>query len=101
MPGLSLGKKEDKLGIRASSTCPVFLENVKVSHSRTVCMYVGGWVCTGACYIRIIPVCVGGWVQVYACDHIRLVAKADTYRMTSRLCMWLCLCVPHRCPRRM
>ena len=30
-PGLSLGKKEDKLGIRASSTCTVFLENVKVS----------------------------------------------------------------------
>ena len=32
-PGLSLGKKEDKLGIRASSTCTVFLENVKVSQS--------------------------------------------------------------------
>ena len=31
MSGFSLGKKEDKLGIRASSTCPVFLENVKVS----------------------------------------------------------------------
>ena len=68
MPGMSLGKKEDKLGIRASSTCPVFLENVKVSHSNTAtCMhyiYVGGWVCTGACYIHvcIIPVCVGGLV---------------------------------------
>ena len=30
-PGLSLGKKEDKLGIRASSTCPVVLDNVKVN----------------------------------------------------------------------
>lgn len=28
--GLSIGKKEDKLGIRASSTCPVHLDNVKV-----------------------------------------------------------------------
>lgn len=31
--GLSLGKKEDKLGIRASSTCPVHLDNVKVPES--------------------------------------------------------------------
>jgi hypothetical protein len=29
-PGLSLGTKEDKLGIRASSTCPVHFDNVKV-----------------------------------------------------------------------
>ena len=29
-PGLAVGKKEDKLGIRASSTCPVILEDVKV-----------------------------------------------------------------------
>lgn len=29
-PGFSLGKKEDKLGIRASSTCPLHLEDVKV-----------------------------------------------------------------------
>ena len=29
-PGLTVGKKEDKLGIRASSTCPVILEDVKV-----------------------------------------------------------------------
>ncbi|XP_060066678.1 short/branched chain specific acyl-CoA dehydrogenase, mitochondrial-like isoform X2 [Ylistrum balloti] len=28
--GLSIGKKEDKLGIRASSTCPVHFDNVKV-----------------------------------------------------------------------
>nr|XP_022289436.1 short/branched chain specific acyl-CoA dehydrogenase, mitochondrial-like [Crassostrea virginica] len=28
--GLSIGKKEDKLGIRASSTCPIHLDNVKV-----------------------------------------------------------------------
>ena len=30
MPGLSFGKLEDKLGIRASSTCQVILDNVKV-----------------------------------------------------------------------
>lgn len=30
-PGLSIGKKEDKLGIRASSTCEVVLEDCKVS----------------------------------------------------------------------
>jgi alkylation response protein AidB-like acyl-CoA dehydrogenase len=29
-PGLSIGKKEDKLGIRASSTCEVILEDCKV-----------------------------------------------------------------------
>lgn len=33
-PGLTVGKKEDKLGIRASSTCPVTLENVKVPADR-------------------------------------------------------------------
>ena len=30
MPGFSVGKKEDKLGIRASSTCELILENVRV-----------------------------------------------------------------------
>ncbi|BBH52601.1 acyl-CoA dehydrogenase [Fluviispira sanaruensis] len=30
MPGVSLGRKETKLGIRASSTCEVIFENVKV-----------------------------------------------------------------------
>ena len=30
MPGISFGKLEDKLGIRASSTCQVILDNVKV-----------------------------------------------------------------------
>lgn len=35
-PGLTIGKKEDKLGIRASSTCPVFLENVKVHESQII-----------------------------------------------------------------
>ncbi|XP_064382930.1 short/branched chain specific acyl-CoA dehydrogenase, mitochondrial-like [Halichondria panicea] len=34
--GLTVGKKEDKLGIRASSTCPVFLENVKVHESQVI-----------------------------------------------------------------
>ncbi|XP_074640360.1 short/branched chain specific acyl-CoA dehydrogenase, mitochondrial-like [Tubulanus polymorphus] len=33
MEGFSLGKKEDKLGIRASSTCPVHLDNVRVPES--------------------------------------------------------------------
>ena len=28
--GLTVGKKEDKLGIRASGTCPLHFENVKV-----------------------------------------------------------------------
>lgn len=31
--GLTVGKKENKLGIRASSTCPVHLENVRVPES--------------------------------------------------------------------
>mgnify|MGYP002835595398 CR=1 FL=1 len=29
-PGLTIGPKEDKMGIRSSSTCPVILEDVKV-----------------------------------------------------------------------
>lgn len=34
--GFSVGKKEDKLGIRASSTCPLTLEGVKVPKNRVV-----------------------------------------------------------------
>ena len=36
MPGFSVGKKETKLGIRASSTCEVILENVKVPKSNII-----------------------------------------------------------------
>jgi len=36
MPGLSLGKKEKKLGIRASSTCEVILEDVRVPKGNVV-----------------------------------------------------------------
>jgi short/branched chain acyl-CoA dehydrogenase len=32
-PGFTVGKEEDKLGIRASSTCPLFLDNVRVPKS--------------------------------------------------------------------
>ena len=35
-PGLTVGPPEDKLGIRASSTCPVIFEDVKVHESRIV-----------------------------------------------------------------
>lgn len=35
-PGLSLGKKENKLGIRASSTCEVVLQDVKVPKKNVV-----------------------------------------------------------------
>ena len=35
-PGLSLGKKEKKLGIRASSTCEVILEKVRVPKANVV-----------------------------------------------------------------
>lgn len=31
-PGLSIGKKEDKLGLRASATCAVHFDNVVVSY---------------------------------------------------------------------
>ena len=37
MPGVTVGKKMDKLGIRASSTCPVYLENVSVSCPQCPC----------------------------------------------------------------
>jgi len=33
MPGFSVGRKEDKLGIRASSTCELILDNVRVPKS--------------------------------------------------------------------
>ena len=36
MAGFSIGKKEDKLGIRASSTCELILENVRVPSSNVV-----------------------------------------------------------------
>ena len=32
-PGLTVGKKEDKLGIRASSTCELILQDVRVPKS--------------------------------------------------------------------
>lgn len=32
-PGLTVSRPEDKLGIRASSTCPVIFENVRVHKS--------------------------------------------------------------------
>ena len=35
-PGFSVGKKEDKLGIRASSTCELILEDVRVPRRRVV-----------------------------------------------------------------
>ncbi len=35
-PGFSLGKKEDKLGIRASSTCEVVLENCEVPEANVL-----------------------------------------------------------------
>merc|ERR1719197_1092099 len=35
-PGLEVGKKEDKLGIRASSTCPVSFTDVKIPKNRVV-----------------------------------------------------------------
>lgn len=35
-PGLSLGKKEVKLGIRASSTCEVLFENVKIPKNNVI-----------------------------------------------------------------
>ncbi len=42
-PGLSLGKKEVKLGIRASSTCEVLLDNVKIPKENLVGEYGKGY----------------------------------------------------------
>jgi butyryl-CoA dehydrogenase/short/branched chain acyl-CoA dehydrogenase len=36
MPGFSIGKKEDKLGIRASSTCELILDDVRVPRANVV-----------------------------------------------------------------
>lgn len=43
-PGLSLGKKEDKLGIRASSTCNLILEDVRVPRDNLLGTECGGFV---------------------------------------------------------
>lgn len=43
-PGLSLGKKEDKLGIRASSTCNLILEDVRVPREHLLGTEGGGFV---------------------------------------------------------
>eukprot|EP01112_Ceratiomyxa_fruticulosa_P010771 TRINITY_DN2864_c0_g1_i26.p1 TRINITY_DN2864_c0_g1~~TRINITY_DN2864_c0_g1_i26.p1 ORF type:complete len:415 (-),score=81.61 TRINITY_DN2864_c0_g1_i26:19-1263(-) len=42
-PGLSIGKKEDKLGIRASSTCEVTFTNVKVPETNILGEYGKGY----------------------------------------------------------
>lgn len=42
-PGLSIGKHEDKLGIRASSTCPVIMEDVRVPASNIIGEYGKGY----------------------------------------------------------
>lgn len=36
MPGFSVGKKEDKLGIRASSTCELILDDVRVPRTNVI-----------------------------------------------------------------
>lgn len=42
-PGLTIAKHEDKLGIRASSTCPVILEDVKIPASNIIGEYGKGY----------------------------------------------------------
>lgn len=42
-PGLSLGKKEDKLGIRASSTCNLILEDVRIPKENILGTVGGGF----------------------------------------------------------
>ncbi|PNF39059.1 Short-chain specific acyl-CoA dehydrogenase, mitochondrial [Cryptotermes secundus] len=42
-PGFSLGKKEDKMGIRASSTCNLILEDVKVPREHVLGEVGGGF----------------------------------------------------------
>lgn len=42
-PGLSLGKPENKLGIRASSTCPLIFEDVRVRANNIVGEYGKGY----------------------------------------------------------
>lgn len=42
-PGLTIAKHEDKLGIRASSTCPVIMEDVRIPASNIVGEYGKGY----------------------------------------------------------
>lgn len=65
MPGVTVGKKMDKLGIRASSTCPVYFENVTVSCSQCLsltshCILLcGGTIVLSFCHsvCPILPYC--------------------------------------------
>jgi alkylation response protein AidB-like acyl-CoA dehydrogenase len=41
--GFSLGKKEDKMGIRASSTCNLILEDVRVPQENVLGEVGGGF----------------------------------------------------------
>lgn len=42
-PGLTIAKHEDKLGIRASSTCPVLMDDVKIPASNIIGEYGKGY----------------------------------------------------------
>lgn len=46
-PGLSVAKPENKLGIRASGTCMVHFDNVRVPESNILGEYGKGYVTTG------------------------------------------------------
>jgi len=72
-PGLSVGPREDKLGIKASSTCPVRLDGVRVPPSAVLGEFGMGYcyaieilnegrigICEGTECIYLVPtdVCV-------------------------------------------
>ena len=64
MPGFSVGKAEDKLGICASSTCPLSFDQVKV-HSLS----------THHCSVVIASInsCYRGLLPTYPTHHLQLV----------------------------
>ena len=56
-PGLTIGKKENKMGIRASSTCPLLLEDVVVPAANVLGTEGKGYKCVFEMPTRIQHVC--------------------------------------------
>lgn len=61
-PGFSLGKKEDKMGIRASSTCNLILEDVRVPREHVLGEVGGGFKL--AMMMLVLPDCSVGATHI-------------------------------------
>ncbi len=63
-PGLSLGKKEDKLGVRASSSSDLIFEDCRIPRENLLGNVGEGFKIAMVCAISLFLVCqfiAGGW----------------------------------------